>query len=381
MKSQSMKLKISRRNFLGASLAGAALLPILPAAAGAVLQSRSRQQDSLFVNGHIDAAGKHFISGFDVRGDEKFRLAIPDEAHGFAVDPTAPNRIVSAPSVNGTHAVAMDVVTGKQLVVIKSRPGRHYLGHAVFSPDGRFLFTSENIIDTAEGVITVRDGRDFRFLRELPAYGIGPHDMRLLPDGSTLVIASGGIRTHPDSGRRELNLNSLKSALLFIDSRNGKLLQRRELPVPLLSIRHIDVGAEGEVLVTCQYKGRTDMPKLVGLQRGNGEIEMLDIDDDSLWSMRGYIASACIAPNGIGAASCPRGNQLSLWDLRKKQLIKLIEIKDVGGVAVSADGNRFIVSANVGELYQVDIKTLQVKPMGAVWQNAQWTNHMLRTFV
>ncbi len=401
MKSQSMKLKMNRRRFLGTALtgtaltgtaltgtaltgtalAGAALLPALPAAVSAALQPNSRQQDNLFINGHIDSSGKHYVSGFNVRGDEQFRLAIPDEAHGFAVDPTAPNRIVSAPSVNGTHAVVMDAVTGKQLAIIKSRPGRHYLGHAMFSPDGRFLFTSENIIDTAEGIITVRDGRDFRFLRELSAYGIGPHDMRLLPDGFTLVVASGGIRTQPTTGRQELNLSSLKSALLYIDSRNGKLLQRREVPVPQLSIRHIDVAAEGEVLVACQYKGRIDMPALVGLQQGTSEIEMLNIDDDNLWAMRGYTASACIAPNGVGAVSCPRGNQLSLWDLRKKALIKLIEIKDVGGVAVSADGQRFIVSANVGELYQVDTKSLQVKQMGAAWKNAQWTNHMLRTLV
>ncbi len=273
----------------------------------------------------------------------------------------------------------MDVQTGKQLAIIKSRPGRHYLGHAVFSPDGRYLLTSENIIDSAEGIITVRDGRDFSFLRELPAYGMGPHDMRLLPDGKTLVVASGGIRTHPNSGRRELNLKTLQSALLFIDVDSGKLLMRRETPTRQLSIRHIDVGSEGEVLVAMQYKGKHEMPKLVGLQRGSGEIEMLEIDDNDLYTLQNYTASACIAPGGIGAVTCPRGDRLSLWDLPNKRFLKTIEIKDVGGIAVSSDGKKFVVSANEGELYQVDTESLQAKPLGSVWQNTRWTNHMVKT--
>lgn len=364
---------LSRRAFL----AGMVTLPWLPFALVAAVQRSSPA--AVFVNGHIDPAGKHYVSGFDTSGGEIFRVPLPDEAHGFAIDPAQPRRIVSAPSLPGTRAVVMDARSGKQLAIIKSRPGRHYLGHASFSPDGRFLFTSENIIDTAGGIITVRDGRDFSFLRELPAYGIGPHDMRLLPDGKTLVVASGGIRTHPDSGRRELNLKALKTGLLFIDTDSGKLLMRRETPVPQLSIRHIDVGSEGEVLVACQYKGKMEMPKLVGIQRGSGEIEMLEIDDNELYTLRNYTASACIAPGGIGAVTCPRGNRLSLWDLQKKRLLKTIEIEDVGGVAVSADGKSFVVSAHVGELHQIDTRSLQVKPMGNVWQNTQWTNHMVKT--
>ncbi len=362
---------LSRRKFLVSMVA----VPWLPSALIAAAPSTS----TVFVNGHIAPSGKHFVSGFNVSGGETFRIPLPDEAHGFAIDPTQPQRIVSAPSLPGTRAVAMDVVTGEQLAIIKSRPGRHYLGHASFSQDGRYLFSSESIYETAEGIITVRDGRDFSFIRELPAYGIGPHDMRLMPDGNTLVVASGGIKTHPDSGRRELNLNTLKSALLFIDIHSGELVRKREVSVPLLSIRHLDVDAEGNVLVACQYKGRLEMPKLVGIQRGESEIEMFDIHDDDLFPLRNYTASACIGPGGVGAATCPRGDRLSLWDMNQKKLLKTFEIKDVGGIAVSSDGKSFVVSANVGELFQIDIKSLKVEALGRVWQNAQWTNHMVQT--
>lgn len=364
-------MRISRRTFLRL-----ALLLHLPTAAKAITQ-----RQSLFVNGHIDSAGTHFISGFHASGHETFRQPLPDKAHGFAVDPNKPNRVIALPTLPGTRAVALNILNGKQLAVIESRPGRHFYGHACFSPDGRFLFTSENIIASAEGIITVRDGRDFRFLRELPGHGIGPHDIRMLPDGVTLVVAGGGLRTYPDSGKRELNINTMQSALLFIDSHSGKLLARREAPNAQLSIRHLDVGQNGEVLVACQYKGKKQMPKLVGLQHGEGEIEMLDIDDDHLWGLRNYTASARIASNGIAAITCPRGNQLTFWDLHKKRFIKAIEIQDVGGIEVAAEGNSFIVSANVGELYWIDAKSLEAKRMKGNWQNAKWTNHMGRSFV
>lgn len=359
---------VSRRAFLGI-----ALLPwLLPSATATSPAKR-------FINGHIDAAGKHHVSSFDAHGREQFRLPLPGKAHGFAVDPIKPNQIIAVPTLPGTRAVVLDTLSGKQRATIDARPGRHFNGHGCFSPDGQYLFTSENIATTAEGVITVRDGRDYHFLRELSGHGIGPHDIHLLPDGVTLVVAGGGIRTHPDTGKRELNINEMDSALLFIDSRDGHLVQRRDIAIPRLSIRHLDVGSNGEVLVACQYKGKKQMPKLVGLQRGEGEIEMLDIDDDTLWSLKNYTASVRIGANGIAAVTCPRGNSLTLWDLRQKKFLKSIEIEDVGGVEVAENGKYFIVSANVGELYQINTSSLQIQPLGQVWQNAKWTNHMVKT--
>lgn len=378
----------SRRAFLGRAVSRTVLLSALPSLVSATITPAAQRvaakevllQDH-FINGHIDEAGKHYVSGLDANGIEQFRLPLPDKAHGFAVNPRYPSHIVSLPTLPGTRAVAMDVANGKQLAVIHSRDGRHFNGHGVFNPDGSLFFSSDNIADTGAGVITVRDGKSFRFIRELPGHGIGPHDLRLLPDGTTLVVAGGGILTHPDSGKRELNINSMQTALLFIDSTNGTLLAHRETPIAKLSIRHIDVSADGSVLVACQYKGKRLMPQLVGMQQGNSDIEMLAIDDDDLWLLNNYTASALIASNGIAVVSCPRGNRLTFWDLARKKFIKAVEINDVGGIEVSADGKNFIASANIGELYRIDADSLQVTRIDNKWQNAKWTNHMVKTLV
>lgn len=380
---------MSRRRFL----ANMALLPLLPSLAGANTPLKSTSfintgttasgvADSAgseyFINGHHDKAGRFYISSFDVGGNERFRLPLPQMPHSFAVDPVNSHRVVSLPGLPGTQAVVMDIATGKKLTQFTSRPGRHFNGHGVFSADGKLLFSSENIVKNSAGVITVRETEHFRFLRELPGHGLGPHDIRMMPDGKTLVLASGGLLTHPDTGKYYLNLNQMKTALLFIDSDDGKLLMRREIPVDKLSIRHLDVSADGTVLVACQYVGRRNMPKLVGVQRGDGDIEMLDIDEDTLWLMNNYTASAVVAGN-VAVVSCPRGNQLTCWDLQQKKLIKSIEINDVGGVQVSADKRSFIASANIGELYRIDAKSLKVTPLDNVWQNVKWTNHMVAT--
>ena len=51
-------------------------------------------------------------------------------------------------------------------------------------------------------MIGVRDATDgYRQIGEFAAHGVEPHDIALLADGRTMVIANGGIRTHPDSRR------------------------------------------------------------------------------------------------------------------------------------------------------------------------------------
>jgi len=53
--------------------------------------------------------------------------------------------------------------------------------------------------------------------------------MILLPDGKTFAIANGGIETHPDYGRAELNLEGMDPSLSFVDSRDGQLVGRLRL--------------------------------------------------------------------------------------------------------------------------------------------------------
>src|SRR5690606_31025455 len=135
---------------------------------------------------------------------------------------------------------------------------RHFFGHGVYTPSGHLLFATENDYAAGRGVLGVYDASEagaYQRVAEFPTGGIGPHEVVLMPDGRTLCVANGGILTHPDYGKLELNLDSMRPSLSYVDARDGRLLEQVFLPEELhrLSLRHMALDASGCVWVGCQY--------------------------------------------------------------------------------------------------------------------------------
>src|SRR6185312_463931 len=111
----------------------------------------------------------------------------------------------------GTFAIAFSTDASAAPVEFQSKPDRHFFGHGSFSRDGRLLLTSENDFEAVRGVIGVRDATaGYRQIGEFDAAGMEPHDLCLLSDGRTLVIANGGLETHPLSERENLNVATME---------------------------------------------------------------------------------------------------------------------------------------------------------------------------
>lgn len=90
-----------------------------------------------------------------------------------------------------------------------------------------------------EGRVVVRDGTDGRVLAVWPSGGMGPHDIALLPDGRTLAVAHYG---SPDSGRGPDGPKApgvVEPSIVFLDGRDGRLLDRLVGPDHGLEIRHL----------------------------------------------------------------------------------------------------------------------------------------------
>lgn len=113
----------------------------------------------------------------------------------------------------------------------------------------------------------------------MPSHGIEPHDIRMLTDGHTLVVANGGIITHPDSGRARLNLERMDSSLVYLDSRDGGLLGQWRLPArwKLLSMRHFTVNDQGDVAIGMQYQDDDTTAPIIALHRFGQPIRLLDL--------------------------------------------------------------------------------------------------------
>jgi hypothetical protein len=63
-------------------------------------------------------------------------------------------------------------------------------------PTASALYTTENDYQNAQGMIGVRDATMAIARSASSRRGMEPHDVALLADGRTMVIANGGIKTH-----------------------------------------------------------------------------------------------------------------------------------------------------------------------------------------
>ena len=190
------------------------------------LTQASSQPDRLrFLSVRADHQHRYAFCGLDGGGGRCFDLPLPGRAHGMAVHPDGDLAMVIARRP-GTFLQPVDLRQGRLLKPLGCAPQRHLYGHALYSPDGHWLYTTENDYEAGRGVIVVRNARqDYRVVDEFHSGGIGPHELRLLSDGNTLVVANGGIRTHPDFDRTPLNLESMQPSLAYLDRHHGQLFR------------------------------------------------------------------------------------------------------------------------------------------------------------
>ena len=147
------------------------------------------------------------------KGAITFRIDLPGRGHAAAAHPNRPEAIAFARRP-GTFAIILDCLSGKPVNLVEAPPNRHFCRHGAYSADGELLFTTENDFSQSLGVVGVWDAsKGYVRIGEMSSGGVGPHDMHLMADGQTLVVANGGIETHPDSGRTKLNLQTMRPNL------------------------------------------------------------------------------------------------------------------------------------------------------------------------
>lgn len=325
-----------RRAFIRA--AGASFVAgLMPRAALALEAS-----DLVFASAIQQSAGKFAAALVTETGSVLATIDLPDRGHDITFSPEAGRAVVFARQP-GTFAVVFDPKGQAAPVTLTSSEGRHFFGHGVFSPDGRLLYATENDFDRARGVIGIFDATDgYRRIGEFDTHGTGPHEMLLMPDGETLVVANGGIETHPDFGRAELNLDTMDPSIAFIERASGALVGQLRLDAGLfqLSIRHMAVDAQGKVWFGCQFRGAdSERPQLVGHATRDGQIRLIDLPGDVLAGMRNYIGSVAVSRDGetIGVSS-PEGDRLLALSARDGRVLADRRLKSGCGIAADARG-------------------------------------------
>jgi hypothetical protein len=157
-------------------------------------------------------------------------------------------------------------------------------------------------------MIGVRDATDcYEQIGEFSARGVEPHDVALLPNCRTMIIANGGIKTHPDAGADELNLPDMKPSLDYVDLATGDLLEEPKLEPALhqLSMRHLALASGDMVVFGCQYRGReTDTPPLLGFHRRGEKPVIVPAPQATQVALKNYNGS--VSADVAAASSLPR---------------------------------------------------------------------------
>jgi len=373
--------EIDRRSFLAAAGATAGMaavglgaMSVLPAHVLGASQSGARQSGTsqsgardLFAAARKDRQGRYSAVIFDPdSGRELASVALPARGHDIVVRPQAEPAAKRGSPVYcrdcvvfarrpGNFAVVFNDNPQRPALWFSTRPDRRFYGHGAFSPDGRLLFTTENDFEAGRGVIGVRDAaQGYKQIGELQSGGVGPHDLVMLSDGKTLVVANGGIRTHPDMPRLQLNLSTMRPNLAYINTRNGDLLERHELPAHLhqLSMRHLNVGVGDRVIFGCQFKGpRWKTQAIIGRHRRGQQVEQLLLPAAVLHDMRNYVASVEVDRSGAFAIiTAPRGGLAVVIEVASGKFVARQDMDNVFGAAARRNRPGVLLSSGSGAL-------------------------------
>jgi len=368
-----------------------------------------------WVSGVADLTNNEFaVVGIDSQRQICWQTAMPERVHDILIQPdqessnasaTHDNRIARNNSIDVAvmgrrpsewfWVLAAD--SGKLRYSIKAEANRHFYGHACYSLEGDLLYVTENNISDFSGVIGIYDvASGYKKIGEFATQGIGPHEIVMHPDGKTLVIANGGIKTERAS-REELNIDSMQPSLVYLDRHEGKLIQQVYPAHNQMSVRHLAMHDDGTVIIGIQFQGERhlNVPMVLTHRLSQSEFTALQMDQTNPngWHrFHHYIASVSVDSNrNLVCATSPIGGCAAVFDLNSGELIESVDLADCAGVAVypsstghnsttdKAESPTFLVSDGQGALTQIKVN-IQTRPFSVKVEKVQqpyaFDNHL-----
>lgn len=317
-------------------------------------------------------SGEHICARIDLTGRLVSTMHLPERGHGIAVSPNGDTIAVCSRRPGRWISIA-DTGFFEERNLILARHDRHFYGHAVFSRDGTLLFASENDFNAGRGVIGVYDmSSNGNRVYEFSSGGIGPHEIVLSRDGRHLLIANGGIETHPDYPRMKLNLGEMRSNLTIVDFQQTSKPKRYEIPSEFrsLSIRHLCQSQDGTIWLAAQDQvssGR-QTPLVFRARIGRVALEPISLKTLDTKHHR-YVGSiAASSSSHLVGVTAPRDNFALVLDPNSKTELNTFEVEDVCGVA--SLGSSCWFAAGTGAITKNGIK---LKDHAAI----HWDNHLV----
>lgn len=351
-----------RRQFIGGLLAAGMMPQPTWADAGS----------PVFLSAAAIPDGSYVLCGIDAKLQVRFQIPLPARGHAAAAHPSRPEAVAFARRP-GTFAIVVDCLTGRGTARLESPSGRHFYGHGAFSRDGSLLFTTENDYEAGRGRIGVWDARTgYTRIDEWDSGGVGPHDIKRLRGSDTLVVANGGIDTHPETGRTKLNIPTMAPNLAYIQ--DGAVIETAMMPQHMHknSIRHLAVNQNGDVAFGMQWQGDQAVHALVGTHQPGRAMSLMAAPSDRVRQLNGYIGSIAYSQDGGSiAATSPRGGVVQVYDASAGRFMQERVLTDVSGIAAFENG--FMVTTGIGKLQSLAQGDRDLSNQ----IDAKWDNHLV----
>ena len=335
----------------------------------------AREEAAWLYSAVDDSNGGHYIAGVALDGQARFMIEVPERCHGGCLRPASRQAVLFARRP-GTRMHVIDGDSRQLVHSIAAGEGYHFYGHGVFDLTGRYLYVTANRLEDSAGLVRVYDADNgYAHIRDMPLGGIGPHELKLMPDGDTLVIGLGGIQTHPDYGRVKLNLDTMAPALLLMDRRSGEIVARHVPSHHQLSCRHLDVAADGTVIAGYQFEGpEWETHPLICRLDTQGHFSELTLPEEVTVALKHYTASVAFSRVASKVlVTAPRANRVLLLDALQGRLMASFTLPDAAGARCDGNGG-FLVSSGQGGLYRVDPE--QAAPELLASLTFRWDNHL-----
>jgi hypothetical protein len=299
--------------------------------------------------------------------------------HGLSKHPSHHHLVLMFSRRPGNQGIVSNLNT-KKIEHIFSSPDHLFMeGHGCFSHDGKLLFCTETNKHTSLGIITVRETESFNVIAELPSGGLGPHEIRILPNQNVLAIANGGL-IKDDKGK-VINVDTMDSNIALLDFTSGKVISTHKTTNPKASLRHIDISDDGIIAAAMQvqnYNPESSDP-LTSLISVDGSSILLNAPQTLLKKMQGYVGSVRINSKYRTAAfTSPRGNLALFWNIDTGEFLGQQFFHNVCGLTVSTNQEFFVLSNSAGKIRHISASTLlESTHLRQQLSAYQWDNHMI----
>ncbi len=345
-----------------------------------------------YISAAKNATGQFSIHTFNDLGQIVQSFDVPQRGHSFAtkrLENTKSNDVVLAIGRRpANYFFALNFSGhGNSLHTVKAQKNRRFYGHAAFHTSNELAYLTENNLTTGQGVIGIYDiKQQFKRIGEFSSHGVGPHDIIFDAKRQCLVVANGGIHTHPSSGRKKLNLPSMRSSLSFINASTGELMNDQYLPESFRynSIRHLTLDKQGNVYVSLQNQKKGSQQALLAIYHYQRDtLTVCDIPAEIQSQLNRYVGDITLdSSESIFAATSPRGNKVLIYNTQGVFLASY-SLEDVCGVSKTEIANEFMLTTGKGTILKLRYNSsnsscINIEKRKYFYKGLAWDNHLIK---